>query len=56
MSIRLSDSIRIGPFRVRVSAPVTGKGRVWVSAGKRTPFGWLGISAPLGGKHRRRRG
>jgi hypothetical protein len=54
MSVRISDSIRIGGIRVRISAPVAGKGRVWVSAGKRTPLGWLGVSAPLGGRRRRR--
>lgn len=56
MGVRISDSVRIGPFRVRVSVPVTGKGRVRVSSGKRTPFGFLGVSVPLGGKRGRRRG
>lgn len=54
MRFRISGSERIGPFRVRVSAPL-GEGRVRVSAGTRVGRrGWLGVSAPLGGKRRRR--
>jgi hypothetical protein len=54
VTARVSDSVRTGPFRVRVSVPL-GKGRVTVSAGRRTPFGWLGVQVPVG-KRRRRRG
>jgi hypothetical protein len=55
MGLRISDSIRIGPFRVRVSAPL-GKGRVRVSAGTRVGRrGWLGMSETLGGGKRRKR-
>jgi len=51
--LRISESVRIGPFRFRVSAPL-GKGRAWGSAGVRTGRrGWLGVSAPLGGRKRR---
>lgn len=56
MAPRISETVRIGPFRVRVSAPVTGNGRVRVSAGTRTGRrGWAGVSAPVGGKKRRTR-
>jgi len=52
--LRVSQSVRLGPFRFRVSAPV-GRGRTYVSAGTRDGLGWLGVSAPLGGRKRRRR-
>ena len=55
MGLRISDSVKIGRFRVRISAPLTGRGRMWVSAGTRTPFGWLSASKPLSGRKRRRR-
>jgi hypothetical protein len=54
MGVRVSDSVKIGPFRIRLSAPVSGKGRVWGSAGVRTGRrSWTSVSAPLGGKRRR---
>jgi len=50
---RVSESIRIGPFRFRVSEPL-GRGRVWGSAtAGRGPFS-VRLSGPLGGKHRRK--
>lgn len=56
MGLRISESVKIGPFRVRVSAPLNGRGRVWGSAGVRTGRrGWLGVGAPLGGRKGRRR-
>lgn len=55
MSLRISDSAKIGPYRVRLSAPLSGKGSARLSAGTRTPFGWLSLSTLLGGKRRRRR-
>lgn len=51
--LRVSQCIRIGPFRFRVSVPV-GKGRTWVSAGTRDGLGWFGASAPLPKRRRRR--
>jgi len=52
--VRVSESFRLGPFRIRLSAPV-GKGRVRASAGVRVGRGgWLGVSQPLGGKRRGR--
>jgi hypothetical protein len=55
MGLRISESVKVGPFRFRLSAPLNGNGRVWGSAGVRTGRrGWLGVSAPLGGKGRRR--
>jgi hypothetical protein len=56
MRTRISESVKIGPFRFRLSAPLNGKGRVWGSAGTRTGRrSWTSVSAPLGGKRRRAR-
>jgi hypothetical protein len=56
MALRISQSIRVGPFKFRLSAPVTGRGRVWAGAGVRTGRrGWTGVSAPVGGRKRRGR-
>ena len=55
MGLRISESFKIGGVRLRVSAPLAGRGRVRVSAGTRVGRrGWLGISTPLGGRRRRR--
>jgi hypothetical protein len=54
MPIRISDTVRLGPFRIRLSAPVTGRGRVRVSAGTRTPLGWLSVSGTRGKRGQRR--
>lgn len=52
--MRISQSVRVGPFRFRLSAPVTGRGRVWGSAGIRTGRRtWTSVSTPLGGRRRR---
>ena len=54
MALRISESVRIGPFRVRVSTPLSGKGRTWVSAGTRTGRrGWTTVSAPVGKRRKR---
>jgi hypothetical protein len=53
MGLRLSDSVKLGRFRIGASVPLSGRGRTWVSAGTRTPFGWLKLSAPVGGRKRR---
>lgn len=53
MTLRISDSIKIGPFRIRLSAPVTGKGRARVSAGTRIGRGWIGVSEPVGKRRKR---
>ena len=55
MGLRISDTVKVGRFRVRVSAPLSGRGKTWVSAGTRTPFGWLRLSVPAGGRKARRR-
>ena len=55
MGLRISESIRLGPLRIRVSAPLNGKGRTWVSAGTRTGRGWTSVSAPVGGRKKRGR-
>ncbi len=58
-SVRISDSVRIGPFRFRLSAPLGRRGRAWGSVGVRAGRGWLSFGAPLGrgrrGGYRRRR-
>lgn len=56
MGLRISESVKVGRFRLRVSAPLNGRGRTWVSAGTRTGRrGWASVSAPLGGRRRRSR-
>jgi hypothetical protein len=46
---RISDSVRIGPFRFRVSEPLGRRGRGWGSVGMRAGRrGWLSLSTPLG--------
>ena len=46
---RISDSVRIGPFRFRVSKPLGRRGRSWGSVGMRAGRrGWLSLSTPLG--------
>lgn len=52
-SPRVSQSVRVGPFRLRVSVPL-GRGRTWVSAGTGTRAGWTSAAVPLGGRRRRR--
>jgi hypothetical protein len=54
MALRISESVRIGPIRVRVSKPLTGKGRTYAGAGTRIGRNWVGVSAPVGGKKRKR--
>jgi hypothetical protein len=52
---RVSESIRIGPFRFRVSEPL-GRGRAWGSVGVRAGRrAWLSLGTPLGGGRGRRR-
>jgi hypothetical protein len=53
MALRVSESIKIGPFRVRLSAPVSGKGRTRVSAGTRIGRAWFSVSEPVGKRRRR---
>ena len=54
MTLRLSDTVKVGPFRLRVSKPLTGRGSMWASVGTRTPFGYLRLSKPVGRTARRR--
>lgn len=54
MTLRISDTVKPGRFRVKVSAPVTGKGRPWVSVGTRSPLGWLSLSKPVSRRRGRR--
>jgi hypothetical protein len=51
--LRVSQSFYIGPFRFRVSVPL-GKGRTWVGASTRDRIGRIGVSAPVGGKRKKR--
>jgi hypothetical protein len=52
---RVSQSVRVGPFRFRLSEPL-GRGRMWGSVGMRAGRrGWLSFGTPLGGGRRRRR-
>jgi hypothetical protein len=52
---RISESVKVGPFRFRLSEPL-GRGRVWGSVGMRTGRrGWLSFGTPLGGGGRQRR-
>lgn len=54
MRLRISNSARIGPFRVRVSVPLSGRGHTWVSAGTRTGRrNWTSLSTPVGARKRR---
>jgi hypothetical protein len=53
MALRISESVKIGPFRVRLGAPITGKGRARVSVGRRAgKRGWLSVSEPVGRRKR----
>ena len=54
MTLRISESTRIGPFRLRVSKPLTGRGSMWASVGTRTPLGYMRLSKPVGKTARRR--
>lgn len=55
-AMRLSQSVKIGPFRIGVSVPVTGRGRARVFGGVREGRrGWLGASTTVGGRRRPRR-
>jgi hypothetical protein len=52
---RVSESFRVGPFRVRLSEPL-GRGRPWGSVGVRAGRGgWLSFGTPLGGRRQRAR-
>lgn len=53
MALRISDSIKIGPFRIKLSAPLTGKGRARVGVGTRIGRGWFGVSEPVGKRRKR---
>ncbi len=47
MGLRISDSKRVGPVRLRVSAPLTGRGRTWESLGFRFMGTWINLSRPV---------
>ncbi len=50
---RIGDSVRVGPFRFRLSEPLGRRGRAWGSVGMRAGRrGWLNFSTPLGRKRR----
>lgn len=55
MGLRISKSVKIGPFRLRVSAPIGGRGRTWASVSTRTPLGRISLSEPAGRRKRRAR-
>ena len=51
--VRISDSVRVGPFRFRFSEPLGRRGRGWGSVGLRVGRrGWLSFATPLGRKRR----
>jgi hypothetical protein len=51
---RVSETVKVGPFRFRVSKPL-GRRRMWGSAGTRAGRrGRLTFSAPFGGARGRR--
>jgi len=51
---RVSESVKVGPFRFRLSEPLGRRGRGWGSVGMRTGRrGWLSFGTPLGGTRRR---
>lgn len=53
---RIGESFYIGPFRIRLSAPLSRRGQLWGSAGMRTGRrGWTSVSFPVGSRRRRRR-
>ncbi len=53
---RISESVRVGPFRFRVSKPLSRHGLSWGSVGTRVGRrGWLNWSTPLGRSRGRRR-
>lgn len=49
---RVSQTLRIGPFRFRLSF---GRGGAWGSASVPDGIGRLGVSGPIGPQRRRRR-
>lgn len=51
---RISQTVRLGPFRFRISVPL-GRGRTYGSVSVRDGVGRLGVSAPLGRRRRSRR-
>lgn len=55
MGLRISESVRLGRNRVRVSIPLTGKGRTWIGISRRAGRGWVSVSEPVGGRGKRRR-
>jgi hypothetical protein len=55
MGVKLSDSIKVGALRVRLSVPLAGRGRKWLSVGTRTPFGFISVGRPVGRVNRRSR-
>lgn len=55
-STRISQSVTIGGIRLRISLPVLGRGRTWLSAGTRTGRGsWTSVSVPVSKAQRGKR-
>lgn len=54
MALRISESFKLGPFRIRLSAPLTGKGRPRVTASTRLGRGRVSVSETIGGRRKRR--
>jgi hypothetical protein len=53
---RINNSVRVGPFRFRVSQPLSKRGRGWGAVGARVGRrGWLSVSTPLGRASARKR-
>lgn len=53
MTLRVSESVKIGPFRIRLSAPLTGRGRARVGVGTRLGPFRVGASEALGKRRKR---
>lgn len=56
MGLRISDSLKVGPFRIRGSVPLNGRGRPRLSVGTRVSrCGWFSVGGPVGDRKRRAR-
>lgn len=53
---RISQTVWVGPWRFRLSVPLSGRGRVWGSIGRRTGRrSYTTVSAPLRERQRHSR-
>jgi hypothetical protein len=54
MALRISESLKLGSFRIRLSAPLTGKGRPRVTVGTKVGRGRVSVSETIGGRRKAR--